>query len=428
MAASSSLHRKFICLVSLSWLCLAPLAAQDFHFDHDISKPVLENYLSRAMTFSQLLQDDLNQPRDKRGEDPRDNIRFILNTHAKFLGRTLMMWGNEKDLPHLLKNAKPFAEAIHKADPDIILEAGEFEIITPDVETLTVPKSVLAEFGQPVVDRKFIYKNMLFPEGTAPHHDGTTAAVPDITQVESQMWFYFLAASYIDVGIEAIHFGQVGLIGKRDTDWKVYYDLMGRIREYAHQHARRHMVLCDAHEPPKLVGGIVKDGKLLFDFHVKPMRIVEVPGKPFQGVLQVGFEDSLYQRSKGGVTPSGWSCEHLPYLVELDNFGAKVKTPGKPSGEPFIWGWDEITWFALLPEQERNNWLQYAWNWLKKTDPEGHILMPAGRTLFPGPGIEAPRWFFGNTKSAACPDGFNTEETIKAIWAADRLAGPKAGL
>src|SRR6266403_2092292 len=75
---------------------------------------------------------------------------------------------------------------------------------------------------------------------------------------------------------------------------------------------------------------------------------------------------AIFKRSKGGVTPGGWSCEHLPYLVEFDNFGRS--NPGKPSKSPFIWGWDEITWYALLPEQERNDWLRYAWKWVKDND------------------------------------------------------------
>ncbi len=118
-------------------------------------------------------------------------------------------------------------------------------------------------------------------------------------------------------------------------------------------------------------------------------------------------------RSRGGITPSGWSCEHLPYLVEFDNFGRS--NPGKPSKPPFIWGWDEITWFALLPEAERNDWLRYAWNWVKQTDPNGHLQMPGSRVMTPGK-PDAPRWYWANAGSDACPQGFNTEAAIKELW------------
>jgi len=119
------------------------------------------------------------------------------------------------------------------------------------------------------------------------------------------------------------------------------------------------------------------------------------------------------------VTPSGWKCEHLPYLVEFDNFGG-TRTPGEPSQTErpsiFTWGYDEITWFSHQPEPYRNEWLRYAWKWLKENDPDGFLQMPGGRMLTNGP----TPWYFANTASAAFPRGFSQEVTIKAIWSADR--------
>src|SRR5207249_10900755 len=99
-------------------------AAEDFHFDSSISRPVLENYLSRSISFTELLHDDLTKPRNSRGVDPRDNMRLILDTKAKFIGRALMVWGRERNLPAFLETAKPYAAALHKADPEIILQAA----------------------------------------------------------------------------------------------------------------------------------------------------------------------------------------------------------------------------------------------------------------------------------------------------------------
>ncbi len=42
------------------------------------------------------------------------------------------------------------------------------------------------------------------------------------------MWFYFLAARYFEVGIEAIHFGQVEIMDDRDPDHSAWRDLLGR--------------------------------------------------------------------------------------------------------------------------------------------------------------------------------------------------------
>jgi hypothetical protein len=398
-------------VLGVYFLCASLVSAQDFKFDYTISRPVLENYLSRSISFTELLHDDLSQPHDARGADPRDNIRLILQCKAKFIGRAIMIWGHESNLPVFLKNAKPFAAALHKADPDIILEAAEFEIATTNVDSIPVPASVLKEFGQTVTNRNFRYQDMLYADGHFVNHWGKNASVPDMSRVESRMWFYYLAACYIDIGIEAIHFGQVGLMDNNDPGHVYWRDMLGRVRDYAHKHARRHLVLCDAHTP---TGGYVEDGKTLFDFHAFPLRIMAVTNQPYKGVLQVGYADSIYNRSKGGITPSGWSCKHLPYLVEFDNFGSH--DPGHLSPPPFIWGWDEITWFALTPEKERNAWLKYAWNWVRKTDPNGYLEMPGSRVLSPGRNNPGPHWYWANTRSAACPGGFNTEETIREIW------------
>ncbi|HTH47658.1 MAG TPA: hypothetical protein VMB21_09130 [Candidatus Limnocylindria bacterium] len=397
-------------LLAALGLGAGPLLAQDFHFDGSISRPVLENYLSRSISFTELLHDDLSQPRNARGVDPHDNLRLILESQAKFVGRALMLWGRETNLPAFLHTATPYIAAIHQADPDIILQAAAFEIVTRRIEAIPLPESVLREFGQPVTNRTFRYDDMLYENGRFVNHWGTNSSVPDMSRLETRMWFYFLTTSYLDVGIEAIHFGQVGLMDKNDPGHIHWLDMLGRVRAYAKAHARRHFVLCDAHTP---TGGYVENGRLLFDVHAFPLRIAEVADHPYQGVLRVGYSDSLFTKSKGGLTPSGWSCEHLPYLVEFDNFGSH--NPGKPGKDPFIWGWDEITWFALLPENERNDWLRYAWKWVRDTDPEAHLEMPGSRIMSPG-NREAPHWYWANTRSAACPSGFNTETTIRELW------------
>jgi hypothetical protein len=400
-------------LIAACLLWAWPVASQDFRFDGSISRPVLENYLSRSISFTELLHDDLTKQRNSRGVDARDNMRFILSTKAKFIGRALMVWGRESNLPAFLQTAKPYASALHKADPEILLQAAAFEIVTRGVETISIPEPVFREFDQPETNRTFRYQDMLYANGRFVNHWGGRGSVPDMSRLETRMWFYFLVTRYIDVGIEAIHFGQVGLMDKNDPNHAGWLDLLQRVRAYARKHARRHFLVCDAHTP---TGGYVEDGKLLFDFHSFPLRIAEVADQPHKGALKVGYSDSIYTKSKGGLTPSGWSCDHLPYLVEFDNFGRS--NPGKPGRAPFIWGWDEVTWFALLPGQERNDWLRYAWTWVRATDPNGHLQMPGSRVMTPGT-PDGPRWYWANTRSDACPNGFNTEETIRALWATD---------
>ena len=131
----------------------------------------------------------------------------------------------------------------------------------------------------------------------------------------------------------------------------------------------------------------------------------------------MGYLDSLFGRSKGGRTPSGWTCESLPYLVELDNFG-RSRRGGQNIGAHWIWGYDEICWFAHQSEEYRNQWLRYAWDWVQQHDPNGYLQMPGSRTL--AAPVGDVRWYFANTASPAVPTGFNQEETIRSIWAADR--------
>jgi len=376
---------------------------QDYKFDGSISKKVLENYLSRSITMMDLLSGV---------GDVDDNIRMLLNIGAKYAGRTLYVWGDESRQPRMLVRARDIAQKIHAEDPDMILQAGIYEIITKDVEKVPVPDWIFEEFGLSAKRRNFNYEAMIYPNGHGKDHWSKGASIPDMSQLETRMWFFYAAATYIDVGIEAIHFGQVEIMDNNDPNHKYWWDMMGRVRRYASRNARRHIILCDAHVPS---GGIVLgDGRLLFDLHSFPLRIEEVDDSPYKGVLKVGYLDSIFGRSKGGLTPSGWQCDSLPYMVELDNFGSSGKE-GQNIGSCWIWGYDEISWFANQPEEYRNDWLWYAWKWIKEHDPNGFLEMPGSRCL--ASPANGRRWYFANMQSQAVPDGFNQEETIKEIWA-----------
>ena len=124
------------------------------------------------------------------------------------------------------------------------------------------------------------------PTGDARTIGERVPSVPDVSRPETKLWFYFLAASFIDLGIEAIHFGQVEFMNGNDRDLEHYSQVLTLIRSYAAKHARRHMMLCDAHVPR---GGFVRDGRLLLDFHSFPLRIMEVPDRPQEAILKVGF-------------------------------------------------------------------------------------------------------------------------------------------
>lgn len=398
----------FVAGVLMLGLLDAQALERSYAFDGPMPRNVLGSYLSRAVTFSEFLTG--------RG-DFDDNLRFLTNTGARFVGRSIYRWGGEAALPGLLERGRELAKRTHAAEPDLLLQAACFEIVTRQVDQLEVPARVLRAFGQTVESRRFRYEDMLYPAGEwGRDHWSQGASVPDISRLETRLWFYYLATAYIDIGIEALHFGQVEIMDNRDPDHTFWAGVLDKVRAYARERARRHWVLCDAHVPG---GGIARDGRLLLDFHSFPLRIAEVPEEPGHGVLRMGHLDTIYGRSLGGITPAGWSCEHLPYLAEIDNYGVSAR-PGEPGTTYYTWGYDEMSWFAHQPAAYRNEWLGYAWEWLRTNDPDGWLQMPGSRVLHAP--VQGRHWYWAQNASPATPDAFNQEDAIKAIWASHAMA------
>jgi hypothetical protein len=383
----------------------------NYHFDGTISREVLENYLDRSVTMAYFL---VTGKAEGNREYPyrEDDVRLIRNIGAKFIGRAIYRWNGEDRLndASFWTDAKALIDRIHAFDPDVIFQGCLFETISTRVNSVKIPSWVFTDFGLPKEDRNFSYDDMLNKSGKLVNH-WRRSSVPDVTRLETQLWFYYLAGSYINLGCEALHIGQVRLIGMADPDLKEWSRLLIRIRAYAKTHARRHLVLLDAHEP---TWGMIVDGVSLLDFNSFPMRIKEVPERSYEAVLEVNHLDAMFCKSKGCISPCGWKCQSLPYLVEFDNYG-RSRTPNVANTKSiFVWGWDEISWFSLQDEEYRNQWLEYAYIWIKKTDPNGHLQMPVSRMITcPNKTFDSYR---ANTKSPNCPIGYSQEETIKKIW------------
>lgn len=356
--------------------------AQDYNFKGSISREVLENYLERSIT----LMDFANMPKfSTEGDYPHKelDIEFVRDVGAKFVGRAIYRWGGEDALnnPQFFAYAKKLIEKLHEVDPDIIVQGAVFEAVYPTVNAVTISEWVFQEMNLPVEKRNFSYDKMVFENGLYKNHWGKGGSVPDITRLETRLWFLYLVGSYVKIGVEAIHLGQVKLMGANDASMKTWADFINHLRVFADKYARRNKIIFDAHTPD---GSMIYNGVSLLDFNSFPLRIKEdaldEPQK-LKGVLAVGHTDSIYKRSAGCKTPNGWDCESLPYLVEFDNFGASNHVGKADLTDHFIWGYDEITWLFLQPQKEREAWLEYAYNWLKKTDKNGHLQMPATRIL-----------------------------------------------
>jgi len=380
--------------------------------DGNIPRNVLDSYLSRSILHAEYLNTE-GFYNDGPNPYKEDDFRMLKEIGAKFIGRAIYSWDIPEAFadPAFLVNAEERVEQMHAYDPEVIFQACLFEIVSTKVTQVPVPEWVFEAFDLPVEIRNFDYTLMLNEEGKFVNHWREGASVPDITRLESQLFFYFMAVEYINIGVEALHFGQVELMAMHDdgSGVEAWSTLLNKVRDYARLNARRGTVLCDGHMGS---GGLVKDGKLLFDFVSFPMRVKEIVGDPQKGELKKFHLDAIYGRTKGGITPSGWSCDHVPYIVELDNFGISDH-PGTPNlNDHFVWGFDEISWFANQSEAYRNEFLEYADRWIERVDSNGFIQMPGSRVITGASGNR----YRANMPNDSCPIGMGQEQAIKAIW------------
>ena len=406
--------KRFFSIASAAAL-LVSCAEGPYDFEGKITDRVLHNYLSHAITMSEFLTVD---PfcNDGTYPDKQADIDYILNTGTKFVGRAIYRWGDEDVLANreFLDSARSLAVRIHSADPDIILQAAVFECVTPAVEKLQIPEWTFRALGLPVEKRNFHYSEMLFEDGLYVDHWGE-GSVPDIRKVETQLWYMYLIGTYVDLGCEAVHLGQVYLTGFRDhapgRDWENWDSFLTKARRWTAPRARRGIVLFDCHGGRK---GVMVGDRSLIDFNTYPLRMKEVEGEPMRIMMEEGYSDSVYGHHQACITPSGYRTDALPYMVEFDNFGVQP-VPGAYSGNGYcVWGYDEISWFYLLPHEEKLAYLDYICEWIEEHDPVGHLQMPGARvvTLRPGSAIVAR----AVAQSMEIPYGMGIEEKVKDLF------------
>jgi len=445
----------------------------EFYFNGSMSKEVLRNYVSRAVTQEDLVISNCFD----------EDMRMLRRIGAKFIGRTtLTSWigaitSKAKLDDHYNAAEEKLAKA-HALDPEMIFQAGIFEIVFEhSVECLPIPAYVFEAFDQPVVSRNFEFDNIAFPKGTVDKNGNdtgvgcwstaATSGVPDITQLETKMYFYYLITRYIDVGFEAIHMGQAEkMMLYKGNSYAYHWDeLLSKARTYAKTHARRGVILFDYHNAIDS-GGIKVDDRLIFDIQgaalVPSETVIEDNAMKCEVTAPSGSHWlSWVGRSAGGTHPLGFTVENNFTILEFDNYG-NSGTPGAATYESFMnWGFDDITWFALQPEEYRNQFLKETDAYLKShcLDSAGnqqYFLQPACKrnlTITKGfipnvlytPGekfnssylatyaksenstyqysstqngyiVYVEREYRANKNSDACPNGFNQEDTIPEIF------------
>lgn len=388
----------------------------DYQFHGAVSEEVLCNYLRRSITIS--CGPDLHPERTSYVH------KFILNIGAKYICRAATHWRPGADNLAAYAGQKAFIDQLHKVDPDVVFEACIFECVGPEVEQLPVPAWVFEAFVLAAEQRNFSIDAMRFADDRYRNMWGEGTTVPDMTQLETQMFFYYRACEYINAGFEALHMGQIHLIGKVDEGWKCWTRVLKMIRAYAKQHARRAFVFINAHTP----GMLDADGKLMFDFHMYPLRPVSdasqqahfpTEDNPQRALLDPNNPRGIYGKSLGGMTHSGWATDTLPYCVEIDNYGDNLDMLHKPVVDCYeCWGMDEINWFAHQPAWYRAEFLQYAYDWVRDVAPgKCFLAMPGERCIRlrdeQGNIINTLYSAFDKTRH---PNGFGDESVIKDIW------------
>ncbi|MBQ7840450.1 MAG: hypothetical protein IJ390_08220 [Lachnospiraceae bacterium] len=387
----------------------------NFTFDYKIEKEVLENYLSRAVTAANLFATATLE----------DDLRVIQKLGIKFLGRASGIWYMVQDDDEHFAQSKYLADRVHEQDPEIILQACIFEMITQNIETVRIPDQVQAAFGFEPTDRCFRLEDTLFGEEPADFSNlreekSKRGGIPDLSRTETQMWFYYRATRYIDCGFEALHMGQLHLYTANDRGMKKTAELFAKIRAYAAMHARRHLVLMDAHSH-----GVVIGGKSLLDYNAMPFTskpIMEAEGKKL-ALVREGY-------SEGGENPSGWCAETMPYLMEYDNWGGKMvddinACPREKLARIDWWGYDQIGWFANQSKADREHFLEYTYNWVEINNPNAYFEVPFRRMLSDAAvpvkradnqKEDLQRDYQLNNPSADCPMGFGEEDMVAALW------------
>jgi hypothetical protein len=87
------------------------LPHRSYQFDRTISREVLENYLARAISMEGIF--------NGRG-DLQDNIRMLTGIGAKYIGRSLCLWGAEMNFLDNIERAKALVPKALAGDPDML--------------------------------------------------------------------------------------------------------------------------------------------------------------------------------------------------------------------------------------------------------------------------------------------------------------------
>jgi hypothetical protein len=313
-----------------------------------------------------------------------------------------------------------------------IVGAAILEWVSKAVEEKPIPERIIAAFtGDPD------FKASDFPAGV--HYDirkierTDRPNTPDISKLQTRMWVYQCATTYVDMGYKQIGLDVVGwnLVNGFESAGAKGYEIVTKIRAYAAAKGTFVLLSSSARD-----ADFFYNSKMLFDFRVAPLRPMETrkiinPSciAPNYAILDPK-KGETYTQTGGGIAPNGCIYDRIPFVVVFDNHSGICGTPGVADKLDYcIYGYDESTWFNSLPEECQVLWLRYAINKVHEMSPRGHVAMPV--KLFIGPTPSMYRLYDHPMLFHAIRDDFwNVDSTLDWAysWKTNRIAGSCDGV
>lgn len=406
-----------------------------YYFCESISQNTLHLYLQKAASFGYVTAGIIDE------EEFNKDIEMLQSLKPKWLGRVAGEWFAGENDSQEFSNASYIAGRIHnEVDASIILQAGIYEHLDRRISgnsdwKITIPDSVFSLFSDtPYIGYTgfFEFINMAYPGSD----------IPDMSKPETQMWFYYRSIQYINAGYESLHMGQFQIMNNSDSLNIGWNKMLSNVRNYAHQYARRKLVLIDCHfvsstcqdlyfganDIPYLCSYktfanktiITPTDSLLFDFvsftllpdeFNEPIPEQNNPYDGYDRLCLINYKDcTLLNRTFTGKEPQYYSSQiDLPMLVEMDNGGTQfydcegfktnelyscnadadgaLETP-----EYLTWGFGgESVWYALQSPSYRHYFSWYAYHTIPRMNRNCHfrlnLRMPITYSQAPWPGV-----------------------------------------
>jgi len=353
-----------------------------FNGQDQLTRDKVDRIMDRAISH---LNGHFNPSRRTRSE------RFLENIGAKYIHWSQTGWCfkyRQEDWDYWAQSI----DRVHATrwGQDIVFEIGVMECVHEGKINQTRMPDWLAQctkdrgldnyrIPSPYGPNYFSYEGMVPPNSQWPYrnHWAARRSVPDLTQLETQIYYAYVIAEAIDAGFEGIMLGQINLTGKNDDGNEVLYALSRFAKRWAALRAYRRAIFFTSHS-------FVEDynGQPLFTHLTWPSRLRYDhgggEGQPM--VMGPDIPHTAYSsdRARADMLDILAAPHDLPILFEIDNYGCH---PGSEEAVNLA-GHDEIGGYRFNTKANRvaflNRYYAEAQTWRNATGNTRAHLAPSG--------------------------------------------------